>query len=115
MEFQVSQRLLDDAFQKTYGLRLGDLFESPDVAILTYRFAFRTVIQEATGIAWELYEADIRKLDPEVTPAGFVYALAPHNFEKQFGKTSNEPGYFAKFIAFRVKLVPNAGPFKRMA
>jgi len=115
MEFQVSQRMLDDAFQKTYGLRLGDLFESPDVAILTYRFAFRTIIQEATGIAWQLYKADIQKLDPTVTPAGFVYDLSRHDFEKQFGKTFNEPGYFAKFVAFMVKLVPNVGPFKHMA
>ncbi|HEY2386562.1 MAG TPA: zinc dependent phospholipase C family protein [Candidatus Binatia bacterium] len=115
MEFQVSQRVLDDAFQRTYGLRLADLFASPDIAILTYRFAFREVIQEATGIAWQLYKADIEKLDPRVTPAGFVYDLSRHDFEKQFGKTFDEPGYFAKFVAFMVKLVPNVGPFKRMA
>lgn len=114
LAFQVSQRVLDEAFQKTYGLHLSDLFASTDVAILTYRFAFRTLIEEATGIAWELYKADIHKLDPEVTPAGFVYDLSRHDFEQQFGKTFREPGYFAKFIAFFVKLVPNVGPFKRM-
>lgn len=114
LAFQVSQRVLDEAFQKTYGLHLSDLFANTDVAILTYRFVFRGLIEEATGIAWELYKADIHTLDPTVTPAGFVYDLSRHDFEKQFGKTFREPGYFAKFIAFFVKLVPNVGPFKRM-
>jgi Zinc dependent phospholipase C len=111
--FQVAKRPLDAAFRKTYGLGLDDVFENTDVAILTYRFAFRELIQEATGIAWELYRADIQKLDPEATPAGFIYDLSRADFDEEFGKTYRQPGYFAKFFAFVVKLVPNVGPFKR--
>ena len=66
-----------------------------------------------TGIAWQLYEADIKTLDPEMTPAGFVYDLSREDFETEFGKVYAEPGYFAKFFAFLVKLVPDVGPFEQ--
>ncbi|HTD52918.1 MAG TPA: zinc dependent phospholipase C family protein [Thermoanaerobaculia bacterium] len=112
--FQVSEPLLDRAFVETYGLHLDDLFESTAVAITTYRWAFREAIHEATGISWELYRADIQRLDPTMTPAKFVSDLSRADFEKEFGKTYRQPGYFAKFFALLVKLVPNAGPLERM-
>jgi hypothetical protein len=114
LQFQVAERVLNEAFEKTYGLRLDDLFANTDVAILTYRFTFRTLIEEATGIAWELYRADIGHLDPAATSESFVYELSRADFEKEFGKAYRQPGYFARFLAFVVKLVPNKGPFKRM-
>lgn len=113
LQFEVATRVLDEAMQRTYGLALSDLFTSTDAAILTYRYAFRGLIHEATGIAWHLYEADITALDPEMTPAGFVYDLSREDFETEFGKVYAEPGYFAKLFAFLVKLVPDVGPLRR--
>ena len=52
--FEVAEPLLDRAFRETYGLGLADLFTSTQVAITTYRWGFRELLQEATGIAWEL-------------------------------------------------------------
>ena len=112
--FEVAEPLLDRALVATYGLHLDDLFTNTDVAITTYRWGFRALIHEATGIAWELYRADIEKLNPGITPAAFVSDLSRSDFEQEFGKAYREPGYFAKFVAFLVKLVPNVGPFKRM-
>ena len=113
VQFEVATRALDEAFQQTYGVRLDDLFTNVDAAILTYRWAFRGLVHEATGIAWALYQADIQKLDPEMTPAGFVYDLSREDFEHEFGRVYGQPGYFARFVAVLVKLVPNVGPFKR--
>ena len=112
--FEVSKPLLERAFHQTYGIGLDDLFDDVDVAIRTYRWAFREVVHEATGIAWELYRADIEAIDPTTTPAGYVYDLSRADFEQQFGKSFREPGYFAKFLAFLVKAVPNVGPFERL-
>jgi hypothetical protein len=39
--FEVATPLLDRAFRKTYGLAPDDLFANVDVAITTYRWAFR--------------------------------------------------------------------------
>jgi Zinc dependent phospholipase C len=114
LDFEVAEPVLDRAFRQTYGLGLDDVFADKTMAITTYRWAFRGVIHEATGIAWELYRADIEKLDPSMTPAAFVYDLSREDFEKEFGSAYREPGFFAKAVAFVVKLVPNVGPFKRL-
>jgi hypothetical protein len=113
LQFEVATRPLDEAFHQTYGLRLDDLFESTDAAILTYRWAFRGMIHEATGIAWELYRAQIQELDPTMTPAGFVYDLSRKDFEREFGDAYARPGYFARFVGFLTKLVPDVGPLRR--
>jgi hypothetical protein len=113
--FQVSERLLDEAFRRTYGLALDDLFTSTETAIVTYRFAFRTLIHEVTGAAWELYRADVEELDATATRATFVADVSRSGLEEEFGKTYREPGYFAKFFALLVKLIPDIGPLRRMA
>ncbi|HUE39155.1 MAG TPA: zinc dependent phospholipase C family protein [Candidatus Binatia bacterium] len=114
MGFQVPRPLLEHSFQAVYGLELGDLFTSYDVALGTYRWAFRSLIDEATGIAWQLYRGDIESLEPSVSADGFLRAPSRADFEKEFGNTYRQPGYFAKFVAFFGNLLPNVGPFKRL-
>jgi hypothetical protein len=114
VEFEVAKPLLERAFRETYGIDLSDVFEDENVAITTYRWAFRGLVHEATGIAWQLYRADIERLDPTATAAGFAHDLSRADFETEFGKAYRQPGYFAKFVAFLVKLVPNVGPLKRL-
>lgn len=111
--FEVAKPVLERAFRKTYGLGLDDLFVSTDVAITTYRWAFRNVVHEATGIAWGLYGDDIRKLDPSVTEKEFVSEMSRDDFEEDFGKAYREPGYLTKFFGLATKLVPQVGPLKR--
>ena len=114
VDFEISKPLLERAFRETYAIGLHDIFADEDVAIATYRWGFRELIHEATGIAWQLYRTDIERLDPEATAAGFAYDLSRRDFESQFGKAYREPGYFTKFVAFLAKLVPNVGPLKRL-
>ena len=101
-------------FQENYGLKLNDLFENHDVALGTYRWAFRTLIHETTGITWQLYREDIESLEPGMTPAHFLHSMSRADFEQQFGKAFSEPGYFVRFIAFLGNLLPNVGPFTRL-
>src|SRR5204862_7683036 len=53
IQFKVPRKFLERVFRENYGLDLDDLFKNYDVAIVTYRWGFRTLIGEATGIAWE--------------------------------------------------------------
>jgi len=108
MDFQVPRPLLERAFAKTYGLELDDLFTSYEVALGTYRWSFRALIEESTGIAWQLYRGDIESLEPGMTAKRFLHALSRADFEKEFGKTYREPGYFAKFVAFFANLLPTS-------
>jgi Zinc dependent phospholipase C len=114
IDFKVPREFLDRVFRETYGLGLNDLFESYDVALNTYRWGFRTLIDEGTGIAWQLYRQDIESLEPGITPEHFVPAISRADFVQQFGKAFLEPGYFVRFIAFFGNLLPNVGPLTRL-
>src|SRR5205085_1654241 len=72
-------------------------------------------IHETTGIAWQLYRQDIKSLEPGVTAKHFIQTMSRADFVQQFGKAFNEPGYFARFVAFLGNLLPNVGPLKRLA
>jgi hypothetical protein len=49
IDFEVPHQLLARVFRETYGLDLDKLFANYDVAMLTYRWAFRMLINECTG------------------------------------------------------------------
>jgi hypothetical protein len=114
MKFQVPREFLDRVFRENYGLGLDELFDNYDVAILTYRWGFRLLIDETTGIAWRLYQSDIEALEPGMTHANFLHAMSRDNFEQQFGKAFLEPGYFVRFVGFVGNLLPNIGPLARL-
>ena len=102
-------------FQETYGLELSDLFDNFDIALTTYRWGFRTLIDEATGIAWRLYREDINSLEPGVVEKDFLHVMPRGDFEKEFGHVFLEPGYFARFFGLLGNLVPNVGPVHSIA
>jgi Zinc dependent phospholipase C len=114
IEFKVPRDFLEREFQETYGFKLDDLFVNYDVAVNTYRWGFRTLIDEATGIAWELYRGDIQSLEPGIKRGDFVNEMSRADFVNEFGKAFLEPGYFARFVGFLGNLVPNIGPLKNL-
>jgi hypothetical protein len=114
VEFKVPRDFLERVFQETYGFKLDDLFENYDVAVTTYRWGFRTLIDEATGIAWGLYQGDIESLEPGIKRGDFISEMSRTDFVKQFGSAFLEPGYFARFVGFLGNLVPNIGPLKNL-
>lgn len=114
IEFKVPRDSLERAVKETYGLGLDDLFENYDIAVTTYRFGFRTLINEATGIAWQLYREDIDSLEPGVVEKKFLHVMPRGDFEQEFGKAFLEPGYFARFIGWVGSLVPAVGPLEQL-
>ena len=114
IEFQVPREFLERVFQETYGLKLEDLFVNYDVAVNTYRWGFRTLIHECTGVAWGLYPQDIESLEPGIKREQFVQSISRADFVKEFGKAFLQHGYLARFIGFFGNLVPNVGPLKRL-
>ncbi len=114
IDFKVPEQLLERVFRETYGLELKDVFKDYDIALNTYRWGFRTLINEATGIAWQLYREDIQAMEPGMTSKRFVIKISRADFVKQFGNAFSEPGYFVQFIGFLGNVVPNLGPLKRL-
>jgi hypothetical protein len=114
IDFKVPRQFVERVFEENYGLKLDDLFDNYEVALGTYRWSFSILIDETTGIAWQLYRKDIEVLEPGMTPKHFLHAMSRADFEQQFGKAFREPGYLVGFIAVFGNLLPNIGPFKRL-
>jgi hypothetical protein len=114
IDFKVPKEFLNRVFRETYGLDLNDLFKNYDVALNTYRWGFRTLINEGTGIAWQLYRQDIESEEPGISSKQFVDVISRAEFVQEFGKAFLEPGYFVQFVGFVGNFLPNVGPLKRL-
>jgi hypothetical protein len=113
--FKVAKELLQRAFAKTYGMELKDVFASLDLAIGTYRRTVSGLIPEMTKVAWELKKDEIEKSSPGITREKFVYNLSRSDYEKEYGRDYEKPGFGAKMTAWFVRVVPKVGPFKALA
>lgn len=110
--FEVSQRLLDQAFLETYGVELKSVLLQEDRALTSYRHAVSKLLPKATRIAWHLKKDEIKDDVPGITRRKFLYNLKRSNFEKEWGKDYKKPSPGEKFLAFLYLLLPKWGPLK---
>lgn len=113
--FQVSKPVLERAFAKNYSLDMSSVFFSTDLAIGSYRHAVSTVIPRTTKVAWHLKRNEIQQSDPSETKTKFVYNISNSGYRKDWGDVYEKPGFFARFKALTLRLVPKIGPFKALA
>ena len=110
--FEVSKPVLERAFLKTYGIKLGDIFGSVDLSIGTFRRSISGIIPQMTRVALLTKKDDMVKEDPSFAKNKFLYNLKRSEYEKEWGKSYQKPGCGAHFMAMLFKLVPKVGPFK---
>lgn len=113
--FQVSAPVLQRAFKKTYGLELTDVFPDLDLSIGSYRHAVSKLIPEMTRVALLTRRADMVKEDPTFNKKKFLYRLKRADYEKEWGKKYEKPGFGARVLAFLFRMVPKVGPLKALA
>lgn len=110
--FEVSQELLDRAFEETYGLKLKDVLPDEDKTLNSYRHAVSKTIPMATKVAWSLKKDEIKAELPGMTKRRFRYNLSKSNYERQWGKNYQRPTWREEFLAFLYTLIPKFGPLK---
>jgi hypothetical protein len=110
--FEVSPRVLDQAFQETYGLDLKNVLKNQDQVFGNYRHAVSTLLPKATRIAWHLKRDEIQKDEPGITKRKFLYNLNRANYEKEWGKDYTKPKFSDKVLAFIYLLLPKIGPLR---
>ena len=110
--FQVSKDLLDRAFEKTYGLKLKELFHTLDLALGTYRFSVSTIIPTATRTAWSIKKKEIMNDQPTMSPKQFLYNIKRASFEQEWGANYERRGFGERMFAFLFRLMPRVGPLK---
>jgi hypothetical protein len=110
--FEVSQELLERAFEETYGLKLKDVLLDEDKALNSYRHAVSKTIPTATKVAWSLKKDEIEADLPGITKSKFRYNLSKSNYEREWGKNYQRPTLGQRFLAFLYRLIPKFGPLK---
>lgn len=110
--FEISQDLLERAFQQTYGLELSDVLMDEDKALGSYRHAVSKTIPMATKVAWSLKKDEIRADLPGMTKRRFRYNLSKASYEQEWGKDYEKPNFAHKFLAFLYRLIPKFGPLR---
>ena len=110
--FEVSQDVLDRAFEQTYGLQLKDVLRDEEKALNSYRHAVSKTIPTATKVAWTLKKDEIEAELPGITKKKFRYNLSKSNYEREWGKNYLKPTFRERFLAFLYKLIPKFGPLK---
>jgi Zinc dependent phospholipase C len=113
--FEVSKPVLERALARTYSVDISSFFFSVDLAIGSYRHAVSTVIPRATKVAWHLKRREIQHSDPSETKTEFIYNISNSGYRKEWGDVYEKPGFFARFKAFALYLVPKIGPFSALA
>lgn len=110
--FEVSQELLDRAFQETYGLKLADVLLDEEKALNSYRHSVSKTIPTATKVAWSLKKDEIKADLPGMTKRKFHYNLSRSNYEREWGKNYQKPNLMQRFLAFLYMLLPKFGPLR---
>jgi hypothetical protein len=110
--FQVSKDVLDRAFQKTYGLKLKDLFRTLDLALGTYRFSVSTLMPTVTKTAWSIKSKEIMNEEPGMSRKRFLYNIKRASFEKEWGTDYARPGFGMRILVLVFRMMPKVGPLK---
>ncbi len=113
--FEVSEPLLERAFQDTYSLEWKSVFSDSDAAIGTFRHAVSSLIPKATKVGWQLKKKEIEKDFPGMSKKKFLYRMSKREYQNRWKGKYKEPGFWTKFLAFIIAITPKIGPFKALA
>jgi hypothetical protein len=113
--FNVSQHLLEQAFLKTYGLKLSDVLDDEDEAIESFRRAVSKFIPELTRVALLNRRQEMVRDTPNFDERKFLYHLSRTNYEKDWGKGYRKPGFTERLLALLLRMIPKIGPASALA
>jgi len=113
--FQVSKPVLERAFKETYGLELGQVVANVDLSIASFRFAVNQFIPVAARAAWHYKRKEIRQTNKRARRREYLFKHNRKEYEKEFGKTYNKPGFGARIFSYFIRVLPKIGPLKPFA
>jgi hypothetical protein len=110
--FEVAKPLLERSFHEVYGLEMHDVFMSEDLAFGSYRHAISDTIPAITRTAWRDKREEIEKVTPGISQERFVFNLSRRDYERDFGRDYQRPGFFTRIVTLLYKLLPKIGPLR---
>lgn len=113
--FQVATALLERVFPVVYGLPLRAVLPNENLAIGTFRWSVSRVIPEMTQVALEIHGKDMMREDPTFSRRKFLYRLSRADYEKDWGRDFQRPGWRTRLLGLVLRLMPKVGPFRALA
>jgi hypothetical protein len=113
--FKVSKPLLERAFPVVYGVELKDVLPRLDLTIGSYRFTVARLIPELTQVALQTHKKEMLSETPSVARTKLLYRLSRSDYEKEWGKDYQKPGFASRIFAIVLRYMPKVGPLKAMA
>ncbi len=111
--FEVAKPLLDRTFSATYGINIKDVFSDEERSIESYRHAVGTWIPQLTRVALVTKKKEL-EATPNFNPKQFRFLLSRTQYEKNWGKNYDKPGFGARLLAFIVRTLPKIGPLRAL-
>ncbi len=80
--FTVPERLLNRAFEDTYGLKPSELFWFEGVSLKVYEVSASEIIPDLGQDLWRHERKKLYRVDPQIVTARFSYRLSRQNYER---------------------------------
>jgi hypothetical protein len=110
--FKVAKEVLARAFADTYGIEIKDIFADEDRTIGTFRWAVSSLVPKMTKVALASREKQMVKEYPSFDRQKFLYHLSRADYERDWGKNYQRPGFGTRLLAFLIRILPKIGPLK---
>ncbi len=110
--FQVSTPLLERVFPMVYGLELKEVLPREGLAVGSYRYSVSRVVPEMTQVALQTHKKEIMSERSDFAKREFLYRLSRSEYEKEWGKDYQAPGFRTRLLSALLRFIPKTGPFK---
>jgi hypothetical protein len=111
--FKVDTAVLSKAFFETYGLSLDQVFNNHLTrSVETFRWVVANIFPTITKAAWSQKKKTIEEKNNDATSNHFYYKMRQKQYDKQYGKGYQRPGFSAKLLSFLIRVLPKIGPLK---
>jgi Zinc dependent phospholipase C len=111
--FAVAKESLARAFRDTYGFDIDEIFANEDHTIGSFRWAVGALIPKMTKVALVAHEKDMMKENSSFDRQKFLYRLSRAQYEHDWGKNYQRPGFGTRVLAFILRILPKIGPLKK--
>lgn len=112
--FDVAEDVLKRAFLDTYSIDLEKVFHDLALGIGSYRFSVSSILPTMTKVAWAKNKKEITQSAPGMTRKKFLYNLSRASYHKEWGTNYEKPGWWARFLAWLIGILPKIGPLKEL-
>jgi hypothetical protein len=112
---RVPVRLLAQAFEDTYSLRLSDVLGPERPAVRSYRTSVRSFLPRIAHAETVLHRNDFPPDIPDAEFQRFLDAIARSDFQTVWNKYRRTPGVQTHLLALLIRIVPKIGVLSELA